>query len=950
MWTRFRQIPPESGKRKEEVIRRPFFETMIEPIRNSSLLLLLFLTGCQVMGETAGGRAGRASDSPGYGAGSFRPVTPEPQWTSDGSDSYARIALLVTADRYQLRPSWRLPPARANGRALARVLRDHCGFADDAIRSMRAEDVTGPRVENMIRRLAELARPDTEVLFLLYYAGHGWVDSKGDQQFFTYLTDEVEAGGSFTHTMARSRILHWLAKARSRAETRGAKLTPVLVADACRTSTAAPPGRARISPSKVWELYSAREGRFAEMGVKSEPSPFTAGLVSAVESLFMLGSESSLDRVFQEALTRTKETTRNQQIPQILSPRGAKAPTIVVPGRVRFTLRLFDAMAPTVAVPAAQIRIDDKVRECRNGELEIHTSQGPHEIAIQAADYLSRTVSLNVDQSKHGHALRIALQPQIFLLEGTVRPESASVLVRWRGGDAGVRPDYHRTTSVSERGRFELWLPELEGELEFLSGDEVIHRQRVPTDVTARRIPDRPQLAGYDGLLVATVDVELPADSALAEVDDEMPEGRPEFESRNDEANWEFMLKAVQGRRYQDARDYLMLIRSDDPSIVLWQDWVDQRWAARAARTGLARGQRTGDWREADRVIEWARAHPALAENLLDAIREIEQEHIGIDARRLYQGAMRADSNHEFEEALRLFEELELVANDHYRGLARKAITRIREHLYRVYTNAGDQALGLGNTADAVGHFIEAVRVNPHAAPRLRSVLERHDELRNTEIESRARDALVAVPDHGDELASDLGVTFRYVDAGDGFWIATTEITRKQWSAVLGSKPRGSEKSRRYSTKHAQPVNFVSLREARAWCEGANLRDRKLPEGFEYRIPTRTQWVVACQAGADHRYSFGDDSQLLPRFAWFKDNAQNKLQRVGLKDPNAWGLYDMHGNVAEWCIDESRGNMPLSIGGSYLDRASACATDTGLDLSPGTSGLTTGFRPVLMRK
>lgn len=134
-----------------------------------------------------------------------------------------------------------------------------------------------------------------------------------------------------------------------------------------------------------------------------------------------------------------------------------------------------------------------------------------------------------------------------------------------------------------------------------------------------------------------------------------------------------------------------------------------------------------------------------------------------------------------------------------------------------------------------------------------------------------------------------------------GFWLGKYEITQAQWQAVMGTQPWSGQE---YVQSDPQnPAVFISWDDMQAYVHKLN----QAAGDSLYRLPTEAEWEYACRAGTTTKWSFGNDDGRLGEYAWYDGNAwsagEQYAHQVGTKLPNPWGLYDMYGNVWEWCQD-----------------------------------------------
>jgi serine/threonine protein kinase/formylglycine-generating enzyme required for sulfatase activity len=184
------------------------------------------------------------------------------------------------------------------------------------------------------------------------------------------------------------------------------------------------------------------------------------------------------------------------------------------------------------------------------------------------------------------------------------------------------------------------------------------------------------------------------------------------------------------------------------------------------------------------------------------------------------------------------------------------------------------------------------------------------------------------------------------------FYLGIYEVTQDEYQRLMGKNPSKFKSAR-------NPVELVSWEDAVAFC--GKLSD--LPEEKKarrvYRLPTEAEWEYACKAGSNTVFSFGQNAAALPEFGWYNMNSKQRTHTVGTKLSNPWGLYDMHGNVWEWCSDwysdypitavtdpvgPKQGSGRVRRGGGWFIGAVDCRSATRHGLTPSSRFDFLGFR------
>ena len=186
------------------------------------------------------------------------------------------------------------------------------------------------------------------------------------------------------------------------------------------------------------------------------------------------------------------------------------------------------------------------------------------------------------------------------------------------------------------------------------------------------------------------------------------------------------------------------------------------------------------------------------------------------------------------------------------------------------------------------------------------------------------------------------------------FYLGTHKVTQEQWEAVMGGNPSCFKGPR-------HPVDSVSWDDCQAFI--SKLNRKFAASGDTFSLPTEAQWEYACRAGSTSRFCFGDNESGLGDYAWYSRNSGGETHPVGEKEPNAWGLYDVYGDVWEWCADwfGGYGNSPIADptgppdalnrvgrGGGWFHDARDCRSGRRGNIVPGRRDNFLGLRVALV--
>ncbi len=362
--------------------------------------------------------------------------------------------------------------------------------------------------------------------------------------------------------------------------------------------------------------------------------------------------------------------------------------------------------------------------------------------------------------------------------------------------------------------------------------------------------------------------------------------------------------KAAREAKRNDSRSLARAVVLYDQALELWPGNKTAANAAQKARAALAEMEFASS-----RARFMAKAiAAALIVGLSVAFFWMRSERQDAFALKLEAEKQKADADNQKQEA------------NVQRSLAQDALWEQKLQSFEaVYRNAeADDAAGdSAKVVDELKRFVSAAELAGHEAmPKAKDLVAKAEESVKRfaaffekvkageksvtlDLGNRVTLDLVLVPAGSFEMGSARHVreTPHTVDITQPFYMGKFPVTQEQFETVTGTNPSVSK------VKHKYPVDSVNWFEAVAFCN--KLNKLAAPAKAAFALPTEAQWEYACRAGTKTEYYFGNNEKDLEKYAWFEANADDNggSQQVGTKPANPWGLYDMHGNVYQWCQD-----------------------------------------------
>jgi len=269
------------------------------------------------------------------------------------------------------------------------------------------------------------------------------------------------------------------------------------------------------------------------------------------------------------------------------------------------------------------------------------------------------------------------------------------------------------------------------------------------------------------------------------------------------------------------------------------------------------------------------------------------------------------------------------------------------------FISSGDGAARRGDYVTALKDYKSALSIKPNEVSVSNKIREIEPKAKHQSFRARVGMKFMKIPGGSFQMGSNNGDSDEkpvHRVTVSSFYMLSTEVTQRMWKEVMGNNPSNWKGDN-------LPVEKVSWNDCQKFVSKLN----SMYPGHNYRLPTESEWEYACRAGTSTKYYSGNSDSDLGRVGWYDDNSSSKTHSVGQKGSNSWGLYDMHGNVWEWCEDwkgdyssrsvtnpkgSSSGSSRVLRGGCWSYEARSCRSAYRRWYDPGVRYAINGFRLV----